>query len=1827
MKKIKIIKRLIYGLLSAVILTGMTTLPCSAASGALNFADECGVSDFLISQNVPLTNSYYKRYTYGSETILRLRDDLLPSYNSDGSVNPGGNMTGGFTNYKIDVTKNQGKYAIERYINPGQHEYDYTMPTGSILPVGTWATFGDMAHLGDPTGNGANYPCCHCEGYRVTDFLCGRWTSYKGTVFHSVQGNLASANETVSPCLAVADRWVASCAVCGQRLNGCDFLCSADYLVGLDYLCIGDETINLCLECGGMEATGHINHVCKAVSNNRYHINFDIGTNDPDAYGSQNSLTWYHSYNISDGSAEYEKQTVKGATTLPSTTTFVRPGYKFAGWSYTKGGSKIPYYSLKQIEEDKNYPVNDTTITVYALWQAEESTVTINANTNNKWGNNTATVKGSSAYTVRNTFHTGRTKGQIDTLNQFTKNSFTINASDIVLPVGYTLTFNTNGGTAKDYTSKAVISKLSAPVYCIGFSQNGTSSVSTSTVDFSNHGVANATYDTSGHLSKIAYTYMGAPYTDTITLQYEQGSLKLPSCEKSGALFVGWYSSSSFANGTYIGTTGDYYMPISNMTLYARFSEMNIEATDAYYTTSSTPTYSTIARTSDGQANNAYSTPSSSLAFNYAKGAIAIRNKMFVGSGSHITYETYYKQTGTSAWTKVDGNMAQEGSKATAYNATYSNPGTYSYTVQSTGYYTLDAYGAQGDNYDTTYTGGLGGEAKNTVYLYEGDVVTVEIGAMSGLGTNSKGGSNTSNGPYYTGRSGGGATTVSVTHNGTKTILLVAGGGGAAGSLGNGGAGGLTTSLMSTGNGGNGAAAGGGGYQGGRAGNYLIHTHGSNTGGAGSNTGYTYDANGNAVRYTAIDTTTVACYSRHYTESHSERCGASVIANVGPWTNPDSHDCAAGGTLHKVTIYVPDFINYQCTSWRKHYCGSSWSWTCSACHLGVDHSMPNPGSCDNYITVDGEDYYAIDSCPYGLNNENTNNFIISSYGGYGGSNYVNTSVDCYNSANLSGKRSGNGYVSITATMVGLRDGKDNEAFDILYVTDSTRPEAVNAHIDATNNTLTLIVDNNPDSGATKYDVYTKLYNVTASGPQFIQDSSVLTIGVKSAVAGYYYCFDNSASTNISTSCSPYTYSNNHSSAYSFATGKSIPVTNTSAGYAHIAAVDVAGNIGPTTHLQLGLKQVVKVTFVRNPLQNMITEPTLNGGLSNVSVYLAKDGTNVTNNNKGVYGSSTNLTFNNFPTVNANGSVFDGWNTMPDGSGTWVTTSTKFIPTDGMNIYAVYHETANISGTITYKKAKNNSTTGVEVIHGIPFAFNDETDATLAMTGTTTPWTKEAKVTYSTTANATGVSYINESVTGTNTFTTKAYADASSKTFTRNTVDNQIVGTNNVTLYKNKTFTFTENLDIEGIYNINTSVFTRQGNGAAFNQNKSNAKVRIDKTVPYIEHFSVNRETINPHEDILSQIGKGFKTTFTITVSDYMLKADGTPDSTKKDTAGIYGAYISVIDAHNDTVEKVYKMKQTPLDYTSEGNVIKGTYTFSVDLASNFPDCTKLMYHIYVVDNAGNTSDILDDAYVTDASGNPITDENGNPVISFPTGDTSGITGTKQVTGYVESGTIATLIINEGSPDEDNRNAYNNLGGLTYFKAGDFGHIEVYAVGYVESITWDFGDVGRESQKEIEDGLIESKYNLQYVGTSSDLRTISYTKGEILYPDKFTITNDDGSERTVTKTGNPTEYNNILINDKGIPYAVKYTVTVPTKGYSDKWGNDGTSIRIPPYYKLEDILDEHGNPTGEEAWETHNYGVFGKTGDGDTYTAQGTYVIYGNRNDDVHERVTKFYNTQ
>ena len=1965
MKKIdgkSIFKRIIGGIaLSAVILCDGFAMNSTEVQAETQYTQYYSVSD--ISEDLKSENKTMQSYVEGSNSkgewrygstydstgkrtltlaqkycFNRLTNTPAEWYNDDatGDVLFTGNGIADNTEYTIDFSN----------IAEGYHSYNYTPPDGTQIPLAGWENHGLIYAIHHEAFDVTKYDVGSNWGL-IDPVNWGRWAVYNGIEFHAATKKIPLLpGEVDTKCYDYANNnfyrdstcWVAICAVCGNEAS-LNVYAKRSAVEALPVIEEGQEYVITCPTCGGMEGATSFSHTCKAISANQYTISYEKGTNDPSSYGVTNSGTWY--YNFAD---KYENKEVTEQNKTVAECGFVRPGYTFAGWALEPNGTVVyqPGNSLLRVQRDMNSLSNNASVTLYAVWTPNHSYLKVDANSS--LFNGGGTYNGVSVWTSNATpYQVQSSSDGTDpgSANGYKVNSYTIDTSKIKTPTGYKATFQTNGGSA--------VSSITAPVTFAGYNF-----ITTNTNGFFTE--SNATYT----FGKEDRTVTQA---DTIQLQYKQGAITLPEATKSNSSFIGWYADSSFT--TYVGTAGDSYTLTGNITLYARFSTLEVAVTDVYYKKNTGSSFSNVARDSFGKADNDYSIPGSTLAVQGAKGATNISMQMFTPNSWQTIYKPYWKKTGATSWNVLNVDGVNTSASNSSYDKTITSKGTTTYTVQSTGLYKIDAYGAQGGNYGSN-SGGLGGETYGVFYLEKGEVITVTVGGQDGT----NGG-----GTATMFANGGGATVVTSNKNGT---LLIAGGGGGATSSGAGGSGGSSASLLATGiNGESGMAGGGGGYQGGKAGEYIIHTH----------TDDCYQSDD--LSYTLLDKENSYLNEWMQTYQGSWTLGQGTVGApcMGLWNTHSNSFSIYGVYAHSkenpwsaryVLGAVENGVNYGAPSWSTNYIptngnttveytiryfvwggggllsednsflqiydqnnnllfsqtlaqnmegtsssnGSSWE-DDSGWHgtpsvvdayfsgslalpegtTGIYFYMYEKGNGDAWLSIDvqkvsfsgGENKYTV--CGY------EEGQILSSKPAYGGSNYINTSaVQANTTGSLSGQKSGNGQVSITGVAINLQDGTDNYV-EILGAStpDYAAPGSV-GELQADDTGSRLVVGwNQPKSNGTSYDFKVEMYKLPTSGSslQLVQTSDVVTRVMESAIAGYYYIYDNSASTNVASYINArytkpsYTWSNQHySDANTGFTQSTSLAINSSCSYVHIAAVDVAGNIGTTSTREVARTNLCRITFNTNHLKYQINpESTVNcgswsaaGKTDSVTAtgenkqgvyyrgYYAVDGTDIANNGRGTFnGTTIGLSFGgNFPTPSASGCIFVGWNTEPDGSGIYYSASGSNIGFSGITdkklvlsditgshacgqeitLYAIWADVAD--GTDlnsmksddiqkTYQKPLLNESTGVSALGDQPITetitvtTSDETDAV---------WSTEASVKSRAQFAASGVYTMNHhlfTLAGNRVATIDYYmagigengigdytlqsitttTDALGKpVWIRNGDEKVTMLTSNGStallpnsMYDSSVKTLNVNYNIQGSYKVYGTAVSRSyaaDNLVNVGQQSypgytitQELTLKVDSTIPHITHYSVKQDGLENYtvEEMSEAISKGLLTVFKADVSDYNDVSNGVYYSAS-DSSGIQGVYVAIHDINNTENAKIYKLALTNKTATTDydNHVLSGHYELSVNLYAEFPEASTLMYRIYAVDNAGNVSDTLDQFTITKPDG---TTEDGIPEGDVDTDldkPTEGI-------GILQNFSIKTVIYNDES------DVYNVAEGETYFQVGDIGHVEVWTIGYTESVQLNFGEMGEEAKAEISSGNLQKMYHMGLL-EEDWTRIISWEHSEKMIPNSFTVYDETtASFVEVTQESDAELFASLLTNEDGVPYAQHYS----TAG----WGDEGMSVRIPPYYKLTPDGDKvNADGTPQYKWELWRYAVTAQKKSGNA-TSTSEYILWDTRANDVHYRVT------
>lgn len=182
-----------------------------------------------------------------------------------------------------------------------------------------------------------------------------------------------------------------------------------------------------------------------------------------------------------------------------------RTGYIFTGWNTQADGTGTSY------AVGDSYTTN-ANLTLYAQWRIQQYTVTVNPN-GGTWSDGTATAK---------------------TYTQNYGTTVTI-PTPANTPAGYKVQFNANGGT----TSVTEIAQ---------------------TTTFNNWSVSG-----SGNLNGSTYTF-GAG-NGTITANYKNNGITLPTANRVGYSFTGWYTPS----GTKAGDANAAYTATTNISLDAKW--------------------------------------------------------------------------------------------------------------------------------------------------------------------------------------------------------------------------------------------------------------------------------------------------------------------------------------------------------------------------------------------------------------------------------------------------------------------------------------------------------------------------------------------------------------------------------------------------------------------------------------------------------------------------------------------------------------------------------------------------------------------------------------------------------------------------------------------------------------------------------------------------------------------------------------------------------------------------------------------------------------------------------------------------------------------------------------------------------------------------------------------------------------------------------------------------------------------------------------------------------------------------------------------------------
>lgn len=904
--------------------------------------------------------------------------------------------------------------------------------------------------------------------------------------------------------------WRAFCADCGEVLEQANIYMSRDAAASIQYLDLGSEEepmsyYYLCPFCRNMEqGVGFPAHRCKAVSWNQYKVIYHPNTESYNGYMEESR----HMYN---NATEYEGRSLIPANHLTENS-YTRPGYLFTGWNTEPDGSGIAYEDKAEILNLSSADWNDRT-----TWEEEDNgTVILYA----QWCRSKSTLLLDAA------------GGTYDGLEKYSLTEpfltrYKIRTERIQAPKGCTVYFETNGGrkTAPIVGTMHFVEWMQLQPF-------------------------------QGKMEGDTYLFRAPDgNVDTLKAVYEADAVVLPKTYRPGWSFGGWYYDAQYTAPA--GGAGDRIVPAEDVTLYAQWVDLRLRGLDNY-------------RDNDG------------------KGAVDLSWSQT--DANNKTYLIYQKKE-NGPWIRVNSAGDIDSTVTIKQNDIFTGT-TQQYRIPYTGLYTINALGAQGESYGS-YVGGYGGSVSGTFWLKKGEVLSYTVGGRNGYNGGGEG---------SVFGNGGGMTSVL---SDQKGILLIAGGGGGASPAGAGGAGGSMASVVRRSEGEAGMAGGGAGYFGGTAGEKIIHHHtddcyrdvsytptfgdwdyfmwGTNCYDGGNITstqynGHThdYDDDEDAAHIVRVGWSRNSNYppekiwdvsgyrgiptngnSRLHLSIFSESWGET--SGVDPRRSKycildQNGDKVAEGAFSDFPyndtirsgdgVIIADFsenLNLRLPEGTTHifvhlffYLKESDAWTTS----GISALRFSGGR--------------ILTCGY------QEGQAVSSHPAYGGSNYVNPEY-ALTYASDSGVRSGDGMISLQSEAIGYQDTLQ---LDGVAAPDHAAPDSIAGEIlrEALDGRRIRVTWTEPEDRGTAY--YHKAESYLTGSTSLLCASNIIKNTLISGVKGYYYIVDQKASTVV-------TGNAENIKNIKYVQAPSAEITTTDAvQYLHVAAVDVAGNVGKTTHFRI-----------------------------------------------------------------------------------------------------------------------------------------------------------------------------------------------------------------------------------------------------------------------------------------------------------------------------------------------------------------------------------------------------------------------------------------------------------------------------------------------------------------------------------------------------------------------------------------------------------------------------------------------------------------------------------
>jgi uncharacterized repeat protein (TIGR02543 family) len=264
---------------------------------------------------------------------------------------------------------------------------------------------------------------------------------------------------------------------------------------------------------------------------------------------------------------------------------YTRTGYTFAGWNTLAIGTGTGY-----VNNATNYTMGTSNATLFAQWTANANTLTFNGNgftsgsTANQTINSDATPANLNAngytrtgYTFAgwNTLANGTGTGYVNNATNYTMGTSNATLFAIWTINSYTLSFNSNGGTAVTAITQNYNTAISSPTAPTktGYTFAGWSPTVPGTMPASNTAVAAQWTANPNTLTFNGNGFDGGSTANqTINSDATPANLNANGYTLTGYTFAGWNTAANGSGTGYANNATNYTMGTSNATLFARWT-------------------------------------------------------------------------------------------------------------------------------------------------------------------------------------------------------------------------------------------------------------------------------------------------------------------------------------------------------------------------------------------------------------------------------------------------------------------------------------------------------------------------------------------------------------------------------------------------------------------------------------------------------------------------------------------------------------------------------------------------------------------------------------------------------------------------------------------------------------------------------------------------------------------------------------------------------------------------------------------------------------------------------------------------------------------------------------------------------------------------------------------------------------------------------------------------------------------------------------------------------------------------------------------------------